>query len=169
VEDGDQGKNRKPHDHNRDYRGKSIYPSVRALRELVPRWSQGRLRIALDMHCPYIRGGANDHLFFVGGPSQENWQRIQQFGRVLKSAQTGSLQYTGRFDIPHGVSWNKATTGPCGKWAETLPGVWLATTIEVPYASAGGKTVTPKTARTFGRALARAIRRFLEKRASKPG
>ena len=135
---------------------------LRALRELVPRWSQQRLRIAMDMHCPYIRGGANDYIFFVGGPSQENWQRIQQFGRALKAAQSGSLRYTGRFDIPHGAGWNKAVSGPCGKWAEKLPGIWVATTIEIPYASASGKAVTPKTARTFGRALARAMRRFLE-------
>ena len=35
VEEGDQGKNRKPHDHNRDYDGESLYASVRAVRELV--------------------------------------------------------------------------------------------------------------------------------------
>jgi hypothetical protein len=40
VEQGDQGKNRKPHDHNRDYRGESIYPSVAAIRALLPAWSE---------------------------------------------------------------------------------------------------------------------------------
>lgn len=56
VEDGDQGKNRLPHDHNRDYTGESIYASVRASRDFVPHWSVGRLKFALDMHCPYILG-----------------------------------------------------------------------------------------------------------------
>lgn len=35
VEAGDQGKNRRPYDHNRDYQGESLYASVRAMRELV--------------------------------------------------------------------------------------------------------------------------------------
>ena len=161
VADGDQGKNRKPHDHNRDYRGQSIYPSVRALRELVPTWSGGRLRIAIDMHCPYIRGGANDQIFLVGGPSHDNWKRTRRFGEVLKGAQSGSLRYSGNFDIPHGVSWNKTAVGPCGKWTEGLDGIWVATSIEIPYARAGGKDVTAQTARTFGQGLARAMRRFL--------
>lgn len=52
VEDGDQGKNRLPHDHNRDYKGKSIYPSVAAIRSFVPAWSEGRLKVAFDLHCP---------------------------------------------------------------------------------------------------------------------
>ncbi len=43
VEDGDQGKNRRPHDHNRDYLGESIYPEVAAWRAFVPGWSEGRL------------------------------------------------------------------------------------------------------------------------------
>ncbi|MHC4557331.1 MAG: M14 family zinc carboxypeptidase, partial [Planctomycetota bacterium] len=53
VEAGDQGKNRKPHDHNRDYARKSIYPSVQAIRHFVPEWSQGKLRAAIDLHCPH--------------------------------------------------------------------------------------------------------------------
>ncbi|HNT37118.1 MAG TPA: M14 family zinc carboxypeptidase, partial [bacterium] len=63
VEDGDQGKMRHPHDHNRDYLGEpadSIYPEVRALREFVPKWSGGLLRVGLDLHCPYIRGAHNE-------------------------------------------------------------------------------------------------------------
>jgi len=41
CEDGDQGNNRRPHDHNRDYGpGGSLYPSVQALREYVPKWLQ---------------------------------------------------------------------------------------------------------------------------------
>ena len=72
VEDGDQGKNRRPHDHNRDYGGRadgdhSIYASTRALRERIPAWSGGKLRVALDLHCPWIRGEHNEVIYFVGG------------------------------------------------------------------------------------------------------
>ena len=60
VEEGDQGKNRKPRDHNRDYAGMSIHPSVVALRTFVPNWSGGRLCATFDLHCPYIRGPHNE-------------------------------------------------------------------------------------------------------------
>ena len=77
IENGDQGKNRKPHDHNRDYEGESIYPSVTALWKLIPEWSGGKLRFSMDMHCPYISGGGNapggaENIYFVGGQSLEN-------------------------------------------------------------------------------------------------
>ena len=39
----------------------------------------------------------------------------------------------------------------------------LATTLEIPYADVGGRPVTIDSARAFGRDLARAIRRYLEK------
>ena len=72
VQSGDQGKNRNPHDHNRDYEGESIYASVAANKEFVPEWSNGKLRIVLDLHCPYVRGGggkrgSNEQIYFVGG------------------------------------------------------------------------------------------------------
>ena len=162
VEDGDQGKNRKPHDHNRDYKPKSIYPAVRANREFAGTWSGGRLRVAIDLHCPYIRGGRDHHIFLVGGPSKEHWKRTLEFGQVLKSVQTGPLRYTGKHDVPQGVGWNKTAVGPCGKWMATLPGVRVAGTIEVPYASASGQPVTAASARLFGRSLARAVGKYLQ-------
>ena len=47
-------------------------------------------------------------------------------------------------------------------WAEELPGNRIATTVELPYASVGSAAVTAKTARAFGRDLARALRLFLD-------
>jgi hypothetical protein len=41
VEEGDQGKNRHPHDHNRDYATPCLYPEVQALRERAAGWSGG--------------------------------------------------------------------------------------------------------------------------------
>ena len=53
VEQGDQGKNRQPHDHNRDYLGRSIYPTVAALKEFVPGWSAGKWPICWRF-CSYL-------------------------------------------------------------------------------------------------------------------
>jgi hypothetical protein len=77
VEDGDQGKNRKPRDHNRDYDGQSIYPETAALRRLVPEWSAGKLRAGLDLHCPWIRGEHNEDIYIVGSRHASIWAEQQ--------------------------------------------------------------------------------------------
>ncbi len=163
VEDGDQGKNRRPHDHNRDYMGDSIYPEVAALRAFVPGWSQGRLKLSLDMHCPWIRGGNNEQVFFVGVASPEVWTSTVRFSRILQESQTGPLAHDPRHNLAHGQSWNTLTEPRThSRWAALLPGIEVATTIEIPYARAGGRPVTVESARALGRDLARAIRLYLE-------
>ena len=51
---GDQGKNRRPYDHNRDYL-KGRYTSVRALKELLVKESEGKQIVFIDMHSPHVR------------------------------------------------------------------------------------------------------------------
>lgn len=169
VEDGDQGKNRKPHDHNRDYEGPSIYPQVQAIRDRLPQWAEGKLRIALDMHCPSIRGGNNETIFFVGGPDEAIWKELGRFCQVLESVQTGPLVYSTKNNLPFGQGWNsKSNYGeqkPFSHWAAALPGVRVATTIEVAYANASGKAVTDQSARALGRDLALAMQQYLESQA----
>ena len=48
--------------------------------------------------------------------------------------------------------------------AADLPGVWIAATLEIPYANVRGRPVTPDSARAFGRDLARAVQAYLEGR-----
>jgi hypothetical protein len=168
VEDGDQGKNRMPHDHNRDYQGESIYPSVAALKQFVPKWSQGKLRLAVDMHCPYIRGGgdgtsSNERIFLVGNPDQEMWERQQQFSEILQAVQAGPLVHDPKHNLPWGEKWNTLKEPrSCSRWTALQPGILLGTTLEIPYANVAGQTVTAETARTFGHDLARAMRRYVE-------
>jgi hypothetical protein len=89
VEDGDQGKNRKPHDHNRDYAGKSIYPCVAAIRRFTPEWSKRKLRVVLDLHCPHIRGRHNEVIYLVGSPDPVVWKQQQKLGDILESVRQG--------------------------------------------------------------------------------
>ena len=165
VEDGDQGKCRAPHDHNRDYEGESIYPEVKAIRALAPRWSEGKLRLALDMHCPHVRGTTNEVIYFVGGPDQEVWARTVRFSKTLERTQTGTLRHSSEDNMPHGQGWNTPKNyedgKSCARWASELPGILFGTTIEIPYANVKGKAVTAETARELGRDLARAIRHYL--------
>lgn len=166
VEEGDQGKNRKPRDHNRDYSGESIYESTRALREVIPFWADGELKFAMDLHCPTLRGDHNETIYFVGSEDAENAKRIQKLSELLESTQTGPLKYSSKDFVPFGTAWNTAANFKQGttmaRWAAGLPGQPVATTLEVSYANANGGVVTAESARLLGRDLARAIRKLLE-------
>ncbi len=165
VEDGDQGKNRRPHDHNRDYLGESIYPEVAALRAYVPKWSEGKLRVSIDLHCPWIRGGMNEQLFFVGVAPPDIWAATLRFSEILRRVQTGPLEHDPKHNLPHGQSWNTLTEPRThSRWAALQPGIEVATTLEIPYARAGGRPVTVESARALGQDLATAIRHYLEGR-----
>lgn len=62
VINGDQGKNRAPHDHNRDYLEVPIYPVIRKImhlaREYLPEY-------VFDFHSPWHFGDTNDALYAV--------------------------------------------------------------------------------------------------------
>ena len=165
VEDGDQGKNRQPHDHNRDYAGESIYPSVAAIRKLVPAWAQGKLRVAIDMHCPWIRGTRSEVIYQVGKSDPERWRQQVAFANMLERVQRGTLKYRADDDLPFGKSWNTGSNYggrmSCSMWAASLEGIQLATSLEIPYANAAGIAVDATSARAFGRDLAQAVRVYL--------
>ncbi|MBT4814248.1 MAG: peptidase M14, partial [Lentisphaerae bacterium] len=165
VEQGDQGKNRKPRDHNRDYDGESVYAATAALRKLVPEWGGDRLHFAMDMHCPHIRGSSNEVVYFVGMADPALWANTQAFSTILEATNTGLLPYRKQDNLPYGQGWNVAKNYgagmSCSRWAGTLPGIRFAASLEIPYANAGGVAVTQESAHAFGRALAHAIRRFL--------
>lgn len=166
VEDGDQGKDRRPHDHNRDYEGESIYASVRTLRETIPRWSDGRLRFALDMHDPWLYGPGHENIIFAGGTRDPRMRKqAEHFSAILESIQSGPLVFSsksrGWWVYEPDEAPPETDLPSFGTWAAGLPGIWLATTIEIPYANAGGNTVTPESARALGLDLARALRVYL--------
>lgn len=163
VEGGDQGKNRKPHDHNRDYAGGSIYPTVAAIKRLLPEWSNGRLDMAIDLHCPSIN---DSEVQFIGGPDQNIWRRTLKLSRYLESCQGGPLRHDASRNMPFGTGWNTGSglkSASFAGWASQLPNIRIATSIEMPYSQVGRTPVSCDAARTLGRDLARAIKAYLEK------
>jgi len=166
VEDGDQGKNRAPRDHNRDYSGESIYASTKAMREFVPGWSAGKLKLALDLHCPTLRGPSNETPYFVGNDNEESWKKITRLSELLEAGQSIPSFHRVKDNLPFGSGFNKPSSFTAGmsfgKWARTLPEAPIGTTLEVSYANSNGVTVTAASARTLGRDLAKAIRKLLE-------
>lgn len=166
VEQGDQGKNRIPRDHGRDYQGESIYRATRALRDFVPTWAAGRLRFTLDIHCPHIRGAGNEHIYQVGHSNPAVWKEQQRFAGILANQPDLPLPYKAENDMPFGEAWNNVSNYTAGAgvfhWTATLDGVKYASAMEIPYANAGEATITPDAARQFGGTLLTAIRTWLE-------
>jgi hypothetical protein len=161
VEDGDQGKNRAPHDHNRDYDPGGIYPETQALLRTIPAWAGGRLRIALDLHCPHIRGEMNEHIYLVGHESPAMFGNQTAFCELLERHRKGPLIYQVSDNLPFGESWNTAANYKAGtsgsRWMASIPGVEVAGTFELPYANARGGVVNAETSRAFGVDLVSAI------------
>lgn len=165
VEDGDQGKSRHPRDHGRDYEGESLYPETRALREWLPAWGDGRLRVGIDLHCPWIAGVHNEVIYLVGSPDPETADRQRRFSALLEASARGPLPFRAADYLPYGTAWNTAANFGGGKgfsrWVRELPGVVLGTAIEIPYANAGGAEVNAESARGFGRDLLTALAAYL--------
>ena len=164
VEDGDQGKNRQPRDHNRDYDAGSLYPETRALQQFAPKWSAGKRLVTLDLHCPHIRGDVNEKIYLVGQQGME--AKGQRFSEILERTRKGPLVYQAADNVPFGTLWNTAANFTAGmnasRWAASLPGIDLACTFELPYANAKGVEVNADSARAFGKDLATAIKEYLE-------
>ena len=166
VENGDQGKNRIPRDHNRDYIDESIHHSTEALRNIVPTWSNHKLKIALDLHCPWIHTTINETIYIVGNSDPEMEKQQIIFSKMLEKYATGDLKLFHKDFIQFGTSWNTASNYSKGRsfagWAATLDSIKLTGTIEFPYANVSGIPVSKDGAREFGKAVAYSINDYLQ-------
>ncbi len=164
VEDGDQGKNRKPHDHNRDYVPDALYSETKSIMDFVPAWIKGKTFIAFDLHCPWIRGTGNNMIFIPGSGYEKNWEEQKIFSKILEKENKGELPYFAQDNLPFGKEWNigmKPGQKSSSTWAYEA-GAKTSLTLEIPYSVAHGKEVNQKTAKLFGNYLAAAIKKYLE-------
>jgi hypothetical protein len=166
VEDGDQGKARTPRDHNRDYNGESIYCSTGTLRSMIPGWSGGDLKVAMDLHCPWIKGDLNEHIYLVGNSNETIAKQETEFMKYLTVNNHGEVKYDPEKGIvPFGTAWNTDKNYSQGtsfdKWASGLEGIRLATTFEIPYSVNGTQLLNPDNLRDFGKDVAVSILQYL--------
>jgi hypothetical protein len=161
VEQGDQGKNRHPHDHNRDYSDTPIYPSVGAIQELF----ETPIRVAFDFHCPARSGPLHEVLQFVeprANPQERNAQEIRRFSELLEQHQRGPLPYSLANNLAFGQAWNVGDDfGKTFSSYADQRGAKLSVSLEVPYANASGQVVKPASARALGNDLAETLRSYL--------
>ncbi len=166
--DGDQGKNRSPHDHNRDYT-EFIHPETTATVAWIKEHTDDQLDVWIDLHCPWIRGGENEYVYspLKKDVNNRNGAAALTFDAILEQLQCGSLNYKASDDLPYGQSWNTGGNYEAGwssiNWAiNTLPAIKLGHTFEIPFANANGAVVTPDKVRDLGRDIAKTLRVFLE-------
>ena len=158
VENGDQGKNRRPHDHNRDYVA-GIYTSVRAFKKLLVEESAGKPIVFFDLHSPRIRPrgkiGAEDTAFTYDSPNPRFADRGATFRRLWAEEQKGkSLVYDGKYARPDYVKDRQNSRS----WVDGLPNCWLSVCCEFGYSLCGG-VFTQDGGRELGHGLLKALSR----------
>lgn len=161
VENGDQGKNRAPHDHNRDYIESPIYRSTKAIVNYV---QPLHLLVGIDFHGPYKWGGRNDFPFFAKccPPIKEETDILcEQLNRLtMNDSHAGSIVYDPIHDVEMGVEFNQPHERSCSAFFERQKAK-LACIFEFPYFGANGTAFTQQNCRQFGVRFAQALESYL--------
>lgn len=158
VESGDQGKARRPHDHNRDYGDVNRYAAVRAVRA-APLFDDVPV-VALDLHTPGLIGPLEERPFLVASGDAGDEDVVSRLAAGVGGGPAAEPAVM-VFDEP----WNSTCSeGPrCfAAWARSHRTVRLATSVEYPNAVVRGMPVSRGTAVHFGRRLAGALGRVLD-------
>ncbi len=163
VVDGDQGKNRNSHDHNRDYEpeGEAVYGSVRALRTFI---LEHQVEFGFDFHSPWHLGGNNDRCFIVQKLA-DRVKDLNRFGEIFEDEITkGAFAYRHRDDYPLGIGWNQPGTPSCAPFIMRKPEARLSFTLETAYFGTEDNVFAGDKAVETGRCFTRALRRFIDEK-----
>ena len=151
---GDQGKNRRPHDHNRDYIDNPLYNEVIALKKLT---EDKKVMYAFDFHAPFYQGGRRDYPYIVY-PRDDC--KIDDFGKILDEKTSAlPVPHMQANDVHYGQEWNKKSdtvekfSDYFGKRSENK----LAFTLENPYFGTENHPICADDLRNIGKAFAQAI------------
>ena len=161
VVDGDQGKNRAPYDHNRDYRvgQPALYPETGAIRKLA---EENNLVLGIDFHSPWHKGENNDWVFIV----QNNPKKVpalNEMGFFFEASMTeGALQYRKSNDYPPNTGWTVEGTPCFGSYMHNYGGASLSFSLETTYFGEENNRFSQAGAVETGRCLAKAIGKFME-------
>ena len=115
VEDGDPGKNRQPHDHNRDYIAE-LYPEVKAFKKLIHSETASKRLVFFDMHAPQVRGTdehpAHDNFFTMGPPPEmeHDWNDYRK--ALVTATKDDPIRFFGTWDQKWGERFNVPAKAP---------------------------------------------------------
>ncbi len=159
---GDQGKCRRPHDHNRDYADESRYPEVAAVRAFA---AEHPVRWALDLHSPNHMGGRSGTCYSVC-PNDRMSHAMRRFGArlAIKTREIKDcMAYEQKNDVEVGQEWNVESPGLCSfsRYFALLHGIKLAHTLETTYFGTAGNRVSQARLVTLGRAMMETLRELV--------
>ena len=174
VENGEQGKHRHPHDHNRDY-VKNRYTSVRSLKRLLAREGEGKQIVFLDLHSPGARSGKtghkiHDHAFTFAPIETAQMDRWQRFRHAWADLQKNAmLKYDGKFDkVDSEKTYADAVKNRSlnsRQYVGSLSNCWLSVCCEFGYSLCDG-VYSPDGGRELGHGLLKAISSTVSQSAS---
>lgn len=135
VVKGEQGKDRVPHDHNRDYIDNPVYAFTRAIKEYAKNTEP---IFYIDLHSPWKWGGDNDYPHIFLSADIEPCPEMQYFfsDALLKLSKNTAVQFRGRLN-PH--TPEKCTSAKYFFKSDCK--ALLSITVETPYSGPEGYTV----------------------------
>jgi len=160
VVDGDQGKNRRPYDHNRDYipEKEAMYASVRAVREIADHQD---VVYAFDFHSPWHIGGNND-LVYIPQKTIRRRKAINRFAGLFEAQMTPDcMGYKAQNDMPVNEDWNTYGTPCFGTYLSEVKGVELGFALETTYFGLNESKFEDKKAVATGHAFVRALKDYM--------
>lgn len=158
VIDGDQGKSRIPHDHNRDYIDEPIYPEVLSILSHMAKYG---CNYGFDLHSPWHKGGVNDKIFVVRN-LLEKTAYFDDFASIFEAEICeGSMKYSKNNDYPPCTNWNQP--GPSfGYTTNTRPECKIAFTLESAYFGTEDNKVSGNRLIELGKCFAKAVKKYVE-------
>ena len=160
---GAGGKNQDPHDHNRDWSDKPVFPAVAACQKIIKDLdAAGSFDFFIDLHNP----GAKDQspFFFTGADELHselcNANR-KEFLSIARETITGPLAFKGSARTS-GPQYDKLWKSMSGNWVSAtckphVVAICLETSWNTPASTAQNYL-------TVGRQLGATIQKYLEKR-----
>ena len=155
---GDQGKNRAPHDHNRDYIDSPVHPETAAIMSLA---KDENVFFAIDFHSPWHIGGQNDKVFIVR-KFDEKKPLFDRFSALLeKFCGEDCMKYRLCDDMMPNTSWNMDGTPTSVSFFFSLPTCHLAFSLETTYFGTEDNKVTAEMLTAEGKAVCRALNEYI--------
>ncbi len=158
VCDGDQGKNRRPYDHNRDYKPgvPAIYNETAAIRRYI---EQNTVVLGIDFHSPWHFHNDNDKVFIVEKGKQK-LDDIKRFSRLLMTnLSPESMKYDHKDNYPPDTGWNLEGSPTASYYVYLYGGVGF--TLETTYYGERDNIFTEKSGIELGRCVRNAMEKYL--------
>jgi len=162
VENGDQGKDRKPHDHNRDYTDEPIYSFTRAFLDYV---FGMEVRAFIDLHSPWKWGRIDDMTHIHLGPPPRGKKELQHIFCRKLSEITQSLPHHDaiRYDsevfysVYGGGLSNRIGTPSSKNYFGLKKNSEMTIAIETPYFGNNIDPYSTENLREFGANITKAL------------